>query len=199
MSEHIGCHTCNQNGGDALVLRNAPFATKGKSIAADGSKKLLPFLGKGCYLWEEDAPYTHSVVWGQTRIRKPYYVVRFEVNTKIKNVCMMLDLIGRKRDREYFRKQLITARTRFGGQVKIGKVIDALQKITKETKSPVFPYNIIRASDDSSYAEVDRMEFSDEETQYSNIRSEKWIICICKDKKLHLSNPVIVVPTKKTI
>lgn len=188
MPELIGYHTCSQRGGPTIVERDAPYLSKGR-INPKTNRPILPFLGRGYYFWEEAEPYVHSKTWGHDHYNNSYYVIEFKVKTEDANgLCKMLDLIGKFLHRVYFREKMKLARTRLPGDLKVGKVIDFLQKLDlKEGGDKHFPFHIIRASDDSYFSPKDAVGFSDSVAHsFSNLNREKWIICVCKEKNLHL-------------
>lgn len=194
MAIHNCFHTCSEDGGLVNVLKKVPFYSKGKAV---NGGRILPFLGKGFYFWEEVKPYVHSKEWGRVHYASKFFVIEFNLNTMGNDgICKMLDLIGKISHREYFREQIKLAKSRLRGNIKVAKVIDLLQK-ENITNPLLFPFNIIRASDDHYFTPKDGIEFTDDNNKYSNLKVEKWIICVYKEKDVHLTVKEDVYPERE--
>lgn len=133
-------HTCQNKGGMAFVLENAPFFSE-YNVKED----MKPFLGAGFYFWEYNLDY--AKVWGRNHYNNSFFIVESEITINDEDDSFYLDLAGN-------REHLV-------GFVELLKEFDLIDdKGTKgidlcyivsylRDKFPeeVFPFKVIRAVD----------------------------------------------------
>lgn len=165
-----GHHTCKKSGGEAYVLKNAPFLSTIKN-----SK--IPFLGIGYYFWDDNIEM--AKYWGWSNYNNNYYIVENDLDCQ---PDVFLDLVGNRKDMRLFVDLMDDMIGRGINREKwtVGAFIEFMKRLRIHNKD-VFPYQIIRAVDNSKINEQFKYYFVQGRGEFTNLSP---IIVICVIDKI---------------
>ena len=182
----IGHHTCSKEHGEHYVLVNSPF----RSNYHEPFGK-LPFLGSGYYFW--DYNYEIAENWGFNHYNGNFFILEFVLQIPDE---LFLDLVGSRQAMEYI-KMMISKMKDFGfdrPEWSLGAVIESLKKINAKTPGS-FPFEVVRAVDNSALKEEVKVIFVDSKKNYTNL-NPRLVICFLTKKEVFFESKKIVFSSK---
>lgn len=181
--ETIGHHTCSQDNGEGYVLQNAPFRSQ-----QNEQINKLPFLGSGYYFWEDNFPMAEF--WGNVHYNGNYYILEIVLRIEPEKY---FDLVGDRAQQKHFEELIKMLQTKLPPQKwKMGYFIELLKKLNA-AEPGIFPFEAIRAVDNTSGHKDQKLYFSSLEQKFV-ILNPKYIICFLIKNEVIFKTKKIVYP-----